>query len=155
SLTASALQNGVEWNYRVVDSGDPAGLTEVKEAFEALFQHPAVRPIDNGWIEAYEARRSTLQLAEAIAGVIESAPEPPPVPHEIQQEALSKLDETRCDGNTAGLVVLATGLGKTWLSAFDSNRPEYRRILFVAHRQEILNQAVATFRRVRPKATIG
>jgi len=52
-------------------------------------------------------------------------------------------------------VVLATGLGKTWLSAFDSNRPPFRRVLFLAHREEILGQAWRTFRRIRPLATLG
>ena len=49
--------------------------------------------------------------------------------------------------------MLATGLGKTWLSAFDS--ADFRRVLFVAHREEILQQAMATFRRVRPNARFG
>lgn len=46
-------------------------------------------------------------------------------------------------------------MGKTWLAAFDSNRPEFQRILFVAHREEILNQALDTFRRIRPAARFG
>jgi superfamily II DNA or RNA helicase len=73
----------------------------------------------------------------------------------VQLEALAKLEATRAASNTAGLVVLATGLGKTWLSAFDSNRPEYRRILFVAHREEILTQSRDTFRAIRPQAQLG
>src|ERR1700742_2752961 len=82
---------------------------------------------------------------------------PPPIaiPHTIQQEALKALEDTRQDGFSAGLVVLATGLGKTWLSAFDSGRPEFQRVLFVAHREEILNQAINNFRQVRPNASIG
>jgi superfamily II DNA or RNA helicase len=68
---------------------------------------------------------------------------------------LAALEGTREEGNRAGLVVLATGLGKTWLSAFDSFRPEYRRVLFVAHRDEILGQAMSTFRRIRPEAMLG
>ena len=75
------------------------------------------------------------------AGVAEEAPEPMARPRAIQQEALKALEDTREAGFSAGLVVLATGLGKTWLSTFDSNRPEFRRVLFVAHREEILNQA--------------
>lgn len=78
-----------------------------------------------------------------------------PQPHEVQLEALEKLEATRLAGNSAGLVVLATGLGKTWLSAFDSNRPIYKRILFVAHREEILSQAMMTFRKIRPTARFG
>lgn len=154
NLTASALNNGVEWNYRVVNSGDPAGFTEVQTAFEALFQHPATRSVNDDWIHHYESRRG-YRLENSVGGIPPPPPDPPPVPHAIQLEALAKLEATRRAGNTAGLVVLATGLGKTWLSAFDSHRPEYRRILFVAHRQEILNQAITTFRRLRPKATLG
>lgn len=82
-------------------------------------------------------------------------PEPSPAPHAIQRDALSALERTRQEGFTAGLVVLATGLGKTWLAAFDSDRSDYRRILFVAHREEILVQAMKTFRQVRSTATIG
>ncbi len=50
-------------------------------------------------------------------------------------------------------MVLATGLGKTWLSAFDSR--EFKRVLFVAHREEILDQAMATYRRIRPEDYLG
>src|SRR5262249_10839481 len=76
-------------------------------------------------------------------------------PHAIQRDALAALQRTRQDGFSAGLVVLATGLGKTWLAAFDSDRPEFRRILFVAHREEILTQAISTFRQIQPDARIG
>jgi superfamily II DNA or RNA helicase len=51
--------------------------------------------------------------------------------------------------------VLATGLGQTWRAAFASDRPEYRRALLVPHRDEILSQLLATFRRVRPRAARG
>jgi superfamily II DNA or RNA helicase len=87
------------------------------------------------------------------AGVAFEPPLPPPEPHAIQQQALAALGQTREDGYTGGLVVLATGLGKTWLAAFDS--VGFHRVLFVAHREEILNQAVETFRQVRPRARIG
>src|SRR5262249_23037361 len=88
---------------------------------------------------------------------LEVTPEPLPLvtPHAVQQEALEELARTRAEGNAAGLIVLATGLGKTWLAAFDSARPEYRRILFVAHREEILGQALHTFRQIRPAARLG
>ena len=68
---------------------------------------------------------------------------------------LQALSETRRAGNAAGLVVLATGLGKTWLAAFDSNDDAFHKVLFVAHREEILSQAMNTFRRIRPTASLG
>jgi len=73
----------------------------------------------------------------------------------IQREALAALQATRQAGNEAGLVVLATGLGKTWLAAFDSTSEAFARVLFVAHREEILAQAMHTFRRIRPQARLG
>ena len=78
-----------------------------------------------------------------------------PEPHAIQRQALAALQHTRELGNEAGLVVLATGLGKTWLSAFDSCAPEFRRILIVAHREEILGQAMRTFACIRPDSRLG
>lgn len=154
NLSRIALAVGVEWNYRVVSSRDERGFADITRGFEGLFAHSATRPMTPDWIDRYERTRRTPLGAVADAEAPEPI-QPPPEPHDIQKEALAALDRTRVEGNTAGLVVLATGLGKTWLSAFDSNRPEYRRILFVAHREEILEQALRTFRRIRPSAHLG
>jgi len=155
NLSRSALEEGVEWNYRVLTSRDGAGFAEVVRAFEKLWNHPATVPLDSAWIEAYRARRWRPIAANELVEVVAETPELPPRPNTIQVEALSKLEETRAAGYRAGLVVLATGLGKTWLAAFDSNRPEFRRVLFVAHREEILAQAMRTFRRIRPQSSFG
>lgn len=147
NLTRTALTSGVEWNYRTVTSRDHAGFNDAVTSFEALFHRRGTRTLDRAWIEQYRTRRTRPPLAP------EPQP-PPPQPHSIQQRALDALHGTRGAGNTAGLVVLATGLGKTWLAAFDSARL-FKRVLFVAHREEILQQALATFRRIRPQATLG
>lgn len=125
------------------------------EAFEELFSHPSTRTVDTAWVAEYRWRRKVRIVAARPAEVEDEAPLPPPEPHEVQREALAALEATRRAGNSAGLVVLATGLGKTWLSAFDSSRPEFSRVLFVAHREEILAQALSTYRRVRPQAVLG
>jgi superfamily II DNA or RNA helicase/diadenosine tetraphosphate (Ap4A) HIT family hydrolase/HKD family nuclease len=153
NLSATALREGVEWNYRVLTASSHSGFGDVTAGFEALFTHRQTSPLDAAWIEAYRKRR--VRTAIQPSGV---APEPPPIPpepHEVQRAALAQLERSRAEGNGAGLVVLATGLGKTWLSAFDSNRSQFARVLFVAHREEILNQALRTFRRVRPSAVLG
>jgi superfamily II DNA or RNA helicase/diadenosine tetraphosphate (Ap4A) HIT family hydrolase len=153
NLTGSALKAGIEWNYRVVTSANAKGIAEVLSAFDRLFHHPSTQPVSGEWIKEYAARRRTQALPENSIG--SDSPERPPEPHLVQTEALNALERSRADGNSAGLVVLATGLGKTWLSAFDSNRPGFERVLFVAHREEILNQAIGVFRRIRPNATLG
>lgn len=153
NLTETALRRGHEWNYRVVRSQDGAGFAEVLSAFRMLWDHPSATEMNTTWVKAYAGRRAA-PLPRGT-GVAPEPVGPPPVPHEVQLEALAALEQTRAVGNTAGLAVLATGLGKTWLSAFDSNRDEFRRVLFIAHREEILAQAMRTFRAIRPDATFG
>jgi superfamily II DNA or RNA helicase/HKD family nuclease/diadenosine tetraphosphate (Ap4A) HIT family hydrolase len=155
NLTLTALRDGVEWNYRVVPAREAEGFSQVCAAFEALFKHPRTRPVDDEWVKEYEARRRARPANTAAAAVDEEVEPllPPPPPHEVQLKALEALSVARAAGFRAGLVAMATGLGKTWLSAFDSER--FGRVLFVAHREEILSQALRTYRRVRPGATFG
>lgn len=151
NISRIALQNGLEWNYRVDYPGD-AGFFEARSRFEELFTHSRSIDLTDAWIEAYEKRRVILLRAVA-PGSLEQ--DPVPVPTQVQQDALLALAETREAGFKRGLVVLATGLGKTWLAAFDAEQAGARRILFVAHRVEILNQAAETFLRIRPQAKVG
>jgi len=156
NLSKSALTQGVEWNYRTVPARDAQGFFSVAQGFEDLFQHPSTRPLDEAWVRQYEATRNSKSASKHQA--VEHPPsevEPPPQPHVVQAQALAALENTRERGNEAGLVVMATGLGKTWLAAFDTDRPDYQRVLFVAHREEILEQALKTFRRIRPRASLG
>jgi superfamily II DNA or RNA helicase/diadenosine tetraphosphate (Ap4A) HIT family hydrolase len=157
NLSRMALSKGIEWNYRVVPSRDAVGFEEVLRGFDALYADPSTVALDQAWVDAYRPRRpAATQFAKGDHVEVEAEPpEPPPEPHDVQKEALAALERTRAEGAQAGLVVLATGLGKTWLSAFDSQRPEFRRVLFVAHREEILGQALKTFRRIRPTAKLG
>lgn len=151
NLSRSALTEGIEWNLRHVDPVDPAPLVAARAAFTALLARPEVTELTHSWIDAYEDRR--IEPRPAITGAPLEAPQETPAPHAVQAEALEALRETRARGYGAGLVVLATGLGKTFLAAFDSASAE--RVLFVAHREEILTQAMAAFRAVRPRARLG
>ena len=74
-------------------------------------------------------------------------------PRGAQIEALYALNKTREEGFDKALVVAATGIGKTYLAAFDSKK--YKRILFVAHREEILKQAATSFKNIRKHESIG
>lgn len=74
-------------------------------------------------------------------------------PRGAQIEALYALQDSREEGAVRGLVQAATGIGKTYLAAFDS--AGYKRVLFVAHREEILKQAAVSFRNVRNSDDYG
>jgi superfamily II DNA or RNA helicase len=149
NLSRTALTTGIEWNLHSEGAADV-----VAPAFEALLIHPQTRRLTPDWIAAYTARRRALPLTELAQRIVSDEPhQPSPEPHPIQARALQALSATRAAGKRAGLVVLATGLGKTWLAAFDS-RP-FARVLFVAHREEILSQSMSSFRRIRPEAHFG
>ncbi|MBI2567367.1 MAG: DEAD/DEAH box helicase family protein [Candidatus Schekmanbacteria bacterium] len=151
NISAEALQSGREWNYRVDYPGD-SGFVEARNRFEELFGHPHAVPLTDAWIERYESRRTPPPRAIAPGS---QEREPPPQPTAVQVAALAALAQARAQGYHSGLVVLATGLGKTWLAAFDAEQAGARRVLFVAHREEILNQAAETFLRVRPQVRTG
>ena len=148
NLSRPGLRTGVEWTTTV---RDPAVLADMRAAFEQLWGDDRSEPLTQALIDDYlEAPRALGQELVPIA-----PPMQPVAPTAVQREALDALAATRSAGFGAGLVVMATGLGKTWLAGFDSARPEFTRVLFVAHREEILNQTREVFRRIQPDARIG
>ncbi len=75
-------------------------------------------------------------------------------PNYLQEEVLKALDLYRKRGWQKGIVVLPTGTGKTYLSAFDTLKTE-GRILFIVHRLDILNQSKEAFEKIYPKEKLG
>lgn len=149
NLSRSALQDGVEWNLRLVSSFDKATFDVLRARFEQLFQDPTTKRLTPELIDAYELRAPVPALPQPEPRV------PAPAPNEIQLEALEALKKTRRDGHRKGLVVLATGLGKTYLSAFDFRAMGGERALFIAHREEILSQAKNSWAAVFPDKVLG
>lgn len=149
NLSLSALDTGVEWNLRVDRDRDADAYRRVVEAFESLWS--AAPSLDLEWIAAY-ARRATSARRGPPEGEVEAEPlETVPDPHEVQLEALAALRDSREKGRRRALAVIATGLGKTWLAAFDYGQLREElggvppRLLFVAHRRELLRQAATTY----------
>src|SRR5205807_10403455 len=125
----------------------------VRQAFERLWGDPRSRALTAEWLRLY---RRLAPLADVVPLEVEiEPPVQPALPRPVQREALDALEASRLAGYRAGLVVMATGLGKTWLAAFDTARPQFRRVLFVAHREEIIRQSRDVFRRVQPDGDFG
>ena len=127
-------------------------FAHIRQQFHEIFSHNLVQSLSHEWIDGYLKRRRKMRLVavDAAEELVEA-----PTPSDIQTEALQALQQTRLDGYQRGLVVLATGLGKTWLAAFDTQQCHAEKVLFVAHREEILLQAQQTFVRIRPDARTG
>lgn len=158
NISRSALTSGIEWNYRLNKDKNIDDFNSFKSTFEDLFLNHStiideeemrkyseswVRPkiykhIDNNENVSLNKDNNLIELYE---------------PRGAQIEALYELKKRREEGYDKGLVVAATGIGKTYLAAFDSK--DYNRILFVAHREEIINQAAVSFKNVRPDKSIG
>lgn len=149
NISHSALTSGVEWNYRLRRSLAPTDYDMFSNTFNELFCQHSVPAADE------ELKAYSLSWRKPRLVVLEPHRELPKVPEPTgaQIEALYHLSQARDEGIDKGLVVAATGVGKTYLSAFDSR--EFKKILFIAHREEILQQAAKTFTSVRPKDRIG
>ncbi|MCR3937845.1 MULTISPECIES: DEAD/DEAH box helicase family protein [Aeromonas] len=165
NISAAALNDSLEWNWSLTVDDSPCveaqqSLQQLMTQVELLARDPRVVPLTHRWIDAYLARyqQSSLRELRALTGDKTKDAEAlreRPMPNKVQLDALAALHATRNAGYQRGLVVMATGLGKTWLAAFDVHQMQAARLLFVAHREEILTQARATFQRLSPSARIG
>ncbi|MYS08990.1 DUF3427 domain-containing protein [Streptomyces sp. SID6041] len=163
NLSKAALLDGLEWNVRLSSVATP----DVIRKFEATF--------DSYWndlaFESYDPDRDAERLSEAlqIAGqgkragadqrITLSGLEVRPYPH--QRDMLERLQvEREVHDRHRNLLVAATGTGKTVMAALDYKqlRQEHGRdlrLLFVAHRQEILRQSLRTYQDVLVDANFG
>jgi superfamily II DNA or RNA helicase len=158
NISKIALTEGLEWNYRIEFSGDPADpvqerFCEIQDEYQVLLNRPEVIALDHDWIAGYEKRRR-VPNAE-VAPDSNDSPLPAPRPSDVQKAALRELSRTMEEGYRSGLVVMATGLGKTYLAGFFVKQMNAAKALFVAHREEILLQAEATFQRIFPRSVVG
>jgi superfamily II DNA or RNA helicase/diadenosine tetraphosphate (Ap4A) HIT family hydrolase len=158
NLSWAALTDGLEWNLRVERRRDPEAFSKVIAAFEETWGRG--RPVDQAWLDAYGERAAAIQRPLPGWDVEEQDTEPP-TPRDVQVEALARLRRARVEEHRdRAVVVLATGLGKTWLAAFDVQQfaeelGRSPRVLFLAHRVELLRQAARTFRRLFPDQRFG
>jgi len=165
NLSRAALETGVEWNLVGETTGSGGIDRELAEAFEDLWQQAT--PLSADVVERYAARAAeATELrrvwdGEALGAATAAASSPVSfTPRPWQKEALASLAAIRADGYSKALVAVATGLGKTWLAAFDVvavgrelGRPP--RVLVIAHRAEILAQAEATLRQAIAPASVS
>ena len=149
NISRSALTSGVEWNYRLQKSCAPNNFQVFVNMFNLLFDKHSDVVTDEVLSNYSQCWRKTIFNINPIQNHDEKIIEP----QGVQHEALYYLKEARDEGILKGLVVAATGVGKTFLAAFDSRK--FKKILFVAHKEKILRQAAESFSKVRPKDSIG
>ena len=156
NLSKSAQTEGLEWNMRVTSVENPHIIKTALATFEMYWNSPNFEDFRIGGIEKFnkEIHRNIFHT-EAADFVYQRYTL---LPH--QKQILDKLRVEREDrGNFKNLIVAATGTGKTVISAFDyqefARTHSRARILFTAHREEILRQSLNTYRSVLQDANFG
>ena len=158
NISRSALTSGIEWNYRFSSKTDQKNYDKFYKTFEDLFENHSI-VIDDEELKRYSKNWHRPSVSKDLDKYdIAEELEDTNVkvlyePRGAQIEALCALEDTRAEGAKRALVQAATGVGKTYLAAFDSKN--YERVLFVAHREEILNQAAISFKNVRNSDDYG
>lgn len=159
NLSYSALTSGLEWNLKITAQEIPHIIQKSLSTFETYWESNEFELFD-GQIQSQTKLKNALKEARGGATQQESAHffDIRPYPH--QQDILEQLEVERdLHGRKRNLVVAATGTGKTLISAFDFARylkaNPAARFLFVAHRAEILRQALSSYRTVLRNHSFG
>lgn len=159
NISRSALTSGIEWNYRFSSKTDQKNYDKFFQTFEELFDNHSII-IDDEELRRYSKNWHRPAVAKDLDkyDVTEEESDDTKIrvlyePRGAQIEALCALEDTRAEGAKRALIQAATGIGKTYLAAFDSK--DYKKVLFVAHREEILKQAALSFKNVRNSEDYG
>ena len=159
NLSNAAISSGLEWNVKVTKTDLPETIDKIEATFESYWNSPEFEYYDEGQVERLQRALKAEKYTDS------NNPELYTMdinPYYYQQQILDRLEAERLvRGYYKNLVVAATGTGKTVISALDYKRFRKQnpdkpcRLLFVAHREEILKQSLYTFRAVLKDANFG
>lgn len=154
NLSSAAMLDGLEWNVRLAALESPSLVEKMAASFDTYWESEEFVSFNPDDVEQVLVVQEALDAAKGTGGI-----QAPPSffdlkPFGYQQTMLDALEAERTRGHLRNLVVAPTGVGKTMVAAFDYARMEPAtgrerpRLLFVAHRERLLDQSVATFRHV-------
>lgn len=145
NLTMSALKINYEWNVRLTSYDHGQMIQDIQVHMEKEWQEAEI--LTHEWISNYKKIYQPMTYFKEVKTIADSS-SPYILPNKMQNIALSNLRELRETGAKKGLVISATGTGKTYLSAFDVLQAKPKRVLFVVHREQILNKAKSDYQRI-------
>lgn len=157
NLSNAAISSGLEWNLKITAHDQPSTLDKISATFESYWNSHEFAPYSENDVQklsqALSAEKYSGETADYLFDIN---------PYPYQQEILDRLKAERdIRRHFRNLVVAATGTGKTVISAFDyrrfrsENAGKPCRLLFVAHRKEILEQSIKCFRGVLHDPNFG
>jgi superfamily II DNA or RNA helicase len=157
NLSNAAITSGLEWNVKLTERDSLAIIRKIQATFESYWNDPDFEQYAENERERFliairqERTKSDNEISPVFFDIS---------PYPFQKEILEKLQaEREIHNRFRNLIVSATGTGKTVISAFDFKRYKQKksdaRILFVAHREEILKQSLTTFRTILKDQNFG
>lgn len=161
NISKDAMTTGLEWNMKVSEKDSKNIVDKFKATFESYFNDEEFKTFteedeEKLKTELKKARVSELKNENNDIVNIDVRP------YHYQQEILDTLSVERdVLGHNKNLVVAATGVGKTVISAFDyknfksQNKGKVNRLLYIAHREDILSQSLKTFRTILRDRNFG
>ncbi|WP_425864561.1 DUF3427 domain-containing protein [Arthrobacter sp. TWP1-1] len=159
NLSHAAMVDGLEWNVRLSNIGTPALLQKFGITFDSYWEQRAFQSYspetDADKLDAALQKNGgkRIQAPSGFTGLEVAA-----FLHQV--EMLEDLEAERNKGFHRNLLVAATGTGKTVIAALDYKRlceaaGKDLSLLFIAHRREILQQAMTTYRNVIQSGSFG
>lgn len=145
NITASALKSNIEWNVEIISKKDDIFILEVITEFTDLWD--SLDEITESFLDEYDIfikkikERNKQQIPHFRYHYTIQ-------PNNMQRRAIMNLQKLRERGEKKALVIAATGTGKTYMSAFDVKQYKPEKVLFIVHREEILNKAEESFKKV-------
>lgn len=159
NLSHAAIADGLEWNMKITAQDQPYILEKMHATFETYWHSP------NFTIFSAEQKEQLYSAIDSIRHPDSVTSQPyffTIRPYPYQQAILDQLQVEREAKNCwQNLIVAATGTGKTAIAAFDyqrfadSRHPQSTKLLFLAHRKEILQQSLSCFRQILKDPTFG
>lgn len=154
NLTQTALKSNKEWSLKINSLANGALINNTLSQFQQMWQE--AMPLTDIWLKQYADKYHSLQkLKRQFATAQENISTNDIAPNKMQQEALKALAKLQQDNKQKALLISATGTGKTYLSAFAVKKANPKRLLFLAHREQILKQACKTFAKIIPDIQYG
>lgn len=151
NLTMNALKINYEWNVRLTSRDNGEMLHDIQEQLNEEWE--ASEPLTPAWIQNYRETYAPQVIEKQSSTFITDLSEEYEhygdiSPNKMQKEALLGLRKLRDEGKDKGLLVSATGTGKTYLSAFDVKQLQPKKMLFICHREQILRKAMSDYQKV-------
>lgn len=148
NLTSAALSQNHEWNLKVSAAMDSDFVEQITKLLNDQVALSA--PLDQEWIDNYTSvYRNAPKRISIETTKKELQPSAAPIsPNKMQRDALLALDFARAQGARRAVIISATGTGKTMLAALDVQAFKPARLLFIAHREQILDRTIVEFKKV-------